>query len=205
MNVGDSVKVSEVRIEGDQAARRQLKALKPTRILPGIPGLWNRWRLMPAYGRDAVDSDSGRILSSYLLKGYLDAESPSIPSSRITTRAFPSSSIPASNILCQGLCTSLLAQRREAQKKGVLDFTVHFDFEHQRHGQRAPVSRRPHQFVGNRRFSIPPCADFLLDEGDISMSRCSARRRASQQHQRFDPVDERTSSCSRCPKPASPT
>ena len=196
VNVGDSVKVSEVRIEGDQAARRQLKALKPTRILPGVPGLWNGWRLMPAYSHDAVDSDSGRILSSYLLKGYLDAEvrplDPEIEghNARVSIIVNPGKQYP----MPKGLCTSLLAQRREAQKQGILDFTVHFDFEHG-----ATVERgRPYrvgriEFVGNHKFSDASLRrNFLLDEGDIfdeQILRRSVARLSSTE--RFDPIDEK--------------
>jgi Surface antigen variable number repeat len=196
VSTGNALKVSEVRIEGDQAARRQLKALKPTRILPGVPGLWNGWRLMPSYSRDAVDSDSGRILSSYLLKGYLDAEvrplDPEVEghNARVSIIVNPGKKYP----MPKNLCTSLLAQRREAQKQGILDFTVHFDFEHG-----ATIDRgRPYhvgriEFVGNHRYSDASLrSNFLLDEGDIfdeQRLRQSVARLS--RTERFDPIDEK--------------
>ena len=94
----------------------------------------------------------------------------------------------------KGLCTSLLAQRREAQKQGILDFTVHFDFEHG-----ATVERgRPYrvgriEFVGNHKFSDASLRrNFLLDEGDIfdeQMLRRSVARLS--RTERFDPIDEK--------------
>jgi hypothetical protein len=196
VNIGNSTKVTEVHILGDQAARHQLKALKPVRILPGIPGLWNGWRLMPAYSQYSVDSDSGRILSSYLMKGYLDAEvrplEPQFEGSNahvsIVVNPGKQYAMPA------GLCTSLLAQRREAQKKGILDFTVHFDIEH---GPSVDLGR-PYrvgriEFVGNHRYTDSSLrSNFLLSEGDIFDEQLLRRSVARlNRTQRFEEISEK--------------
>jgi outer membrane protein assembly factor BamA len=196
VDIGDSSKVTNVEIIGDQAARHQLKALKPIRILPGIPGLWNGWRILPSYSRDAVDSDSGRILSSYLMKGYLDAEvRPQEPvfnghNARVSISVNPGRQYP----MPQGLCTSLFAQRREAQKKGVLDFTVHFDFEH---GAKVDLGR-PYrvgriEFAGNHRYTDASLrSNFLLSEGDIFDEQLLRRSVARlNRTERFNPIDEK--------------
>ena len=171
VDIGNSTKVTEVHIEGDQNARKELKALKPLRLFPGIPGVWNGWRLMPSYSQYAVDSDSGRILSSYLMKGYLDAEvRPLEP--KITGHNAEVSIIvnPGKKYdMPENLCGDLLAQRREAQKKGILDFTVHFDYEH---GAKVDLGRPYHvgriEFYGNHKFSDSSLrSNFVLTEGDI--------------------------------------
>ncbi len=196
VDIGDSSKVTDVTIIGDQAARHQLKALKPVRILPGIPGLWNGWRIMPSYSRDSVDSDSGRILSAYLMKGYLDADvRPQEPvfnghNASVSIIVNPGKKYP----MPQGLCTSLFAQRREAQKKGILDFTVHFDAEH---GAKVDLGR-PYrvgriEFAGNHHYTDASLrSNFLLSEGDIFDEQLLRRSIARlNRTERFDPIDEK--------------
>ncbi len=196
VDIGNSTKVTEVRIRGDQAARHQLKALKPVRILPGIPGLWNGWRLMPSYSQYAVDSDSGRILSSYLIKGYLDAEVRPLEPRFVGHDAHVSIVVnPGKKYsMPPGLCTSLLAQRREAQKKGIIDFTAHFDIQH---GPSVDLGRSYRvgriEFVGNHQFSDSSLrSNFLLSEGDIldeQMLRRSVAR--LNRTERFEEISEK--------------
>lgn len=196
VDIGNSTKVTEVTIQGDQAARKELKALKPMRLFPGIPGVWKGWRLLPSYSQNAVDSDAGRILSSYLMKGYLDAEvrplEPEIVghSAHVSIMVNPGKKYP----MPAGLCTNLITQRREAQRKGILDFTVHFDFEHGASVELGPSYRVGRiEFFGNRHYSDSFLrSNFLLAEGDIldeTLLRQSIAR--LNRTERFDPIDEK--------------
>jgi hypothetical protein len=196
LDVGAAMKVTDVRIVGDQAARRQLKALKPIRILPGIPGLWKGWRLLPSYSQYAVDADAGRILSSYLKQGYLDAEV------RVLKPVFQGHNAQVSILVNPGkrhpipknLCASLLAERREAQKQGILDFTVRFDSEHGASIERGRSYRVGRiEFFGNHRYSDASLRrNFLLSEGDLfdeQLLRQSIAR--LNRTERFEPIDEK--------------
>ena len=195
VHAGESLRVREVRIDGDPAARAELKALKPIRILPGIPGLWDGWRLLPVYDREAVDADASRVLSAYLRKGYLDAEvqplEPEIEGRRVRAalRAIPGEKYPVP----ENLCEVLLQDRREAQRQGIADFTARW---HYRHGMSIELGR-PYrvgriEFVGNRRYSDGSLRrNFLLDEGDLFDERQLRRSLARlNRSRRFDPIDE---------------
>ena len=76
------------------------------------------WRLLPSYSPEAVDSDIAHIRSSYLAKGYLDAEVRPGPvdihanDAAVTIVVDPGAQHP----IDPGLCRSLFAERREAQR-----------------------------------------------------------------------------------------
>jgi len=74
---GPTLRVREVQFTGpaahDKTLRKQLRALRPRRVLPGIPGIWGGWKLHPLYQRQLVEADVERLRSYYLAQGYLDA------------------------------------------------------------------------------------------------------------------------------------
>jgi len=121
VDLGDALRVKQVRFEGDGAAYACLRALRSRRLL--------FWRLLPSYSQEAVDSDVARIRSSYLAKGYLDAEVRPGPvdirgnDAAVTIVVDPGPQHP----IDPGLCRSLFAERREAQRQGILDFSASLD------------------------------------------------------------------------------
>ena len=131
VDLGDAIRVKQVRFEepagrgprprADPAAPQGLRALRSRRLL--------FWRLLPSYSREAVDSDVERIRSSYLAKGYLDAEvRPGAVDiygndAAVTIVVDPGPRHP----IDPDLCRSLFAERREAQRQGILDFSAKLD------------------------------------------------------------------------------
>ncbi len=125
---GERIKVRAVEFAGntalgDKELRNQLRALRPRRLLPG-------WRLLPAYSPEAVQSDIAHLRSFYIAKGYLDArirvDDVAIAQKRAQIRLFVDSGAlyRIRNIKIPQLCTSLLAARRDAERAGILDFSV---------------------------------------------------------------------------------
>lgn len=124
VEAGEAVRVKAVRVEaagrGIDGAHA-LRALRIRRILPG-------WRLLPAFSPEAVEADAARVRSRYLTRGYLDAEVTSAVEMRgrdayVTMTVRPGAPRPVS----KNLCGELLAKRREAQRRGVLDYSVKLD------------------------------------------------------------------------------
>jgi hypothetical protein len=109
--------------------RRALHALKARRIIPRVPGLWPGWRLLPDYSPEAVESDLGRLRSLYLSKGYFDA------TVRVDYTELHDKQADVTFFLRSGpryetseplpqVCSSLLAQRRDAEPHGIIDFAA---------------------------------------------------------------------------------
>jgi outer membrane protein insertion porin family len=134
--------------------RWALRDLRIRRLLPGVPGVWDGWRMFPAYNRDAVDADLNRLRSLYVSKGYFDAnvrfDSAAIrgnsavvrldvqsgPQYRVrkwtvTGTQFPIAPVhPRDGVLRTGdLCSCLFAARRGAERRGVLDFSAKLDMQ----------------------------------------------------------------------------
>jgi outer membrane protein insertion porin family len=111
---------------GDKELTRNLHALRAHRLL--------FWRLLPDYTPEAVDADIARLRSAYLARGYYDArvwaDEPSIHGKdadvRIGIEAGPRYD-PAPDT--HALCSCLFAERRAAERTGVLDFTPHLDVQ----------------------------------------------------------------------------
>jgi hypothetical protein len=124
VDLGDALRVKQVRFEGVRATQASLRALRSRRLL--------FWRLLPSYSQEAVDSDVARIRSHYLAEGYLDAEvRPGAVDIRgndaaVTIVVDPGLQHP----IDPGLCRSLFAERREAQRQGILDFSARLDVDH---------------------------------------------------------------------------
>ncbi len=129
---GKRVRVQEVQFAGDiSLAPRELNgALNAIHIRHIF-----RWRLLPAFNQEAVESDLARLRSLYMSKGYFEAdvrlESAEIqadgahirifvqPGPRYQVREFTIDGTPAGSV-----CACLLAARREAQLQGILDFSA---------------------------------------------------------------------------------
>src|SRR5262245_34304622 len=194
---------------GSNELRDALHALRSKRLLPGIPGLWRSWRLFPAYNPDAVDSDLARLRWLYLSEGYLDAhvrlDDTAIQGSdarlrilaqsgpRYAVRDWGGSSTPA------GFCACLFQQRREAQRQGILDFSVNLDV--QRSSNTASLVStvlrgRPFRvgridFIGAAHYKDATIRrNFVLDEGDLLDNHLLAKSLARlNRTMNFQPID----------------
>ena len=162
---------------GSDQLRRSLRALKARRIAPG-------WRLLAKYNPQAVDADLARLRSLYLSKGYFDAaarvDHTDIRGKNAEITFFVRSgplyetrqSIPQ-------LCSSLFAQRRAAERRGILDFSARLHVQPLGNGsnqfdlttliERGPSYRIGRiQFAGNRHYSDALLRrNLLLDEGQL--------------------------------------
>jgi outer membrane protein insertion porin family len=148
VRAADPVRVRTVDFSGDTFLnpRRELRALHTRRIL--------FWKLAPSYSEQAVRSDVAHILSLYLSNGYLDArvraEEPEFQSNgaRFAITIEAGERYQLQNPIS---CADLFAQRREAQRQGVLDFDVRARFED---GEMKTVADRgPAYSVGRINFS----------------------------------------------------
>ena len=156
---GPTLRVREVQFSGpsayDKALRKQLRALRPRRVLPGIPGLWGGWKLQPFYQQQLVEADVERLRSYYLAQGYLDAGvridrvdlSNNKASITLAVDPGPRSHIgrigiegltadddgnnPSATVLSslQELCSCLRQTYRTAEAAGKLDFSARVDIE----------------------------------------------------------------------------
>jgi hypothetical protein len=134
------IRVKQVAFTGEpgidaEELRRALRSLRARRIVPGIPGMWSGWRLLASYSREAVDADLARLRSFYFSRGYFDASvrledaEVSQPDAYITFFVRSGPRYETRESMPQ-LCSSLLAQRRDAERQGILDFsaTLHVQF-----------------------------------------------------------------------------
>ncbi len=200
--------VGEPGIDPEQL-RRALRALDPHRILPGIPGLWNGWRLYRDYSSDAVQADLARLRSLYLSKGYFDSvvriDSTELREKDAAVTFFVRSGphYETSRPIPQ-VCSSLLAERRAAERQGILEFSATLHVQPVGGSSRAVnldsiVDRgRPYivgriDFTGNRHSSDAIVrSNFLLEEGqplDQLLLRKSAGR--INQMGAFEPIAAR--------------
>jgi outer membrane protein insertion porin family len=174
VDIGKATRVKEVRFEGDSSLKGDLEALKTRRMTPPVPFLWSGWRLLPSYSPEAVDSDVEHLRSVYAGRGYFDAEvrpgdvEIQGKDARVTIVAQPGKRYP----LDPEVCTSLLAERREAQRQGVLDFSARLNAEHLDEAPAVQLGPRYRvakiEFRGNHRYSDSAIRrNFLLDEGAI--------------------------------------
>jgi len=175
VEIGDAIRVKEVRIEGDSTFHnRNLEALKIRRMLPGVPYLWSGWRLLPSYSPEAVDHDVTHLHELYVARGFFDAEvRPGAvdirgTAARVSIVANPGPRYP----IDPGLCSTLFAERREAQRQGVLDFSARLDAAHPDDPPRI-VLGRPYrvgriEFTGNRHYRDATIrGNLLIEEGAI--------------------------------------
>ena len=211
--------------------RSALHDLRIKRMLPGFPGVWDGWRIFPAYNPDAVDADLNRLRSLYISKGYFDAnvrfdgatirnnfaivrlDVRSGPQYRVrewtvTDTRVPMAAVhPAGALLRAGdLCSCLFAARRDAERRGVLDFSAKLNIQSAGAALdtspvadlRASVAEsRPYRvgritFTGNRRYTDASVRrNLVLDESDWLNRRLLRKSIARlKQTLQFEPLDE---------------
>jgi outer membrane protein insertion porin family len=210
---GAPTRVGEVRILGETALpsselRRELKALRSRRILPPVPGIWAGWIKRPPYSQAAVESDVARLQSFYISRGYFDA-TVRLDHTRVSNNTASVSLLvrPGSRYTVAGgfdapaFCGCLMQKRREAEKRGVVDFSARVRLVPQSENKvelaisvdtgRAFVVRRI-DFSGNRRFSDKLIrSHLLLDEAaplDTTLVRKSLDR--LNRSMLFEPLNE---------------
>lgn len=206
---GSHSRIEGVRFSGDLAAkpgelRKALRATKSKTMIPGIPGIWHGWKMRPDYSEDAVHSDVGSLRDFYYKRGYFDAgvtvdtvdrgsRSAQVGYSIEAGPRFGIRSVnlegaagpraiepgPKGEFPARDLCGALLAERREAERAGVVDFATRIEVrDAPPDGGRkwadvlATVERGPAyrvgriEFRGNRALSdISIRRALLLDEG----------------------------------------
>jgi outer membrane protein assembly factor BamA len=148
---GDAVRVSGVEFTGalsSEELQHALHALRPRRILPG-------WRILPSYTQSAVDADVARLRSHYFFKGYFDADAQAGTietaggNARVTIDIHEG---PQYRAIPLGFCPALFAERRAAEREGVLDFSATVNVD--RSGQLTSSTARGQQYrVGRIEFS----------------------------------------------------
>ncbi len=162
VETGGSLRVHDVLFQGDSTMRGRLRALRIRRIL--------FWRLLPAYRLAAVDSDTGRLQSAYVSRGYFDAKVRNDVEIRgkdahvtMAVETGPLYSIPP------GLCASLFAERRDAQRRGILDFSARLNPDGGVTVDRGRAYRVGRiGFAGNHQYSDSAIRrNLLLDEGAL--------------------------------------
>ncbi len=164
VEAGEAMRVKAVRIEG--AGREidgggALRALRIRRILPG-------WRLLPAFTPEAVEADAARLRSRYMMRGYFDADVQGAVEMRgrdasVKMRVRPG----ARRAVSKDLCGELLAKRREAQRRGVLNYSVKLDAGGVIGITAGPAYRVGRiDFIGNHHYSDAAIRrNFVLIEG----------------------------------------
>jgi hypothetical protein len=151
-----------------------------------------RWRRRPAYSPEAVDSDLSRLRSLYLSKAYFDAsvrvEQSEIrgANARIRFQVQSGSPYQIRNRIgfpaTGDVCSCVLAERRAAQRQGILDFSVKLTVHRiDNESGSTPVADltaeiergRPYRvgsidFTGVRHYKDSTIRrNFLLDEGEL--------------------------------------
>jgi len=205
------LRVKTVNFAGDPGIdptqlRRALRALKARRIIPRVPGLWSGWRLLPDYSPEAVESDLGRLRSLYLSKGYFDA------TVRIDNTELREKDADVTFFVRSGpryetsepipqVCSSLLAQRRNAERHGIIDFAATLYVQPSADSSDAVnlttgIDHGPHYRIGRINFTglhhysdALVRSNLLVDEGqwlDELQLRKSADR--INQAEMFDPI-----------------
>jgi len=159
VNPGNAVRVGRVEFTGESGLSNKelqgaLQALRPRRILPG-------WRLLPSYSESAVDADVARLRSYYFFKGYFDADVQAATVDTVGKNAAVTIDVHAGRqyqTLPRDFCRALFAERRAAQREGILDFSATVNVD--REGQITTSTERgkPYQvgrieFSGNHSYS----------------------------------------------------
>jgi len=149
----------------DAELRRSLRSLRIRRVL--------FWKLHAGYSEAAVNSDIARVQSLYLSKGFTES------TVRLGDSAFGDKSASINIAIDAGprkseepgaLCASLFAQRRAAQREGVLEFVARVnESETEPAIQLGPVYRVGRiDFIGHHRYGDSTIRQaFVLDEGAL--------------------------------------
>jgi outer membrane protein insertion porin family len=147
--VVDTVEISGLSDKDSRQVARILRGIQAQQLLPGIPGVWEGWKLRPALNQETLNRALQTLRSHYISQGYLDAtatveqigleknfasisiqvlrgtayriESLQVSDSR--TRARPE--ILKSQLPLKDLCDCLLKKRAQAERHGISDFETH--------------------------------------------------------------------------------
>jgi outer membrane protein assembly factor BamA len=180
---GQAVDVGAVAFTGDLGVkekdlRKALRATGSKTILPPIPGIWNGWRMLRPYQEESAPADVANLQSFYYKRGFYDAavrvDSVDFNGSKARVqflvdsgpqyrvRQFTLFGADGPRQIAPGAaCRELLAERRKAEKNGVLDFTARIEVlkvDDSRTDLRATVERGPAYetgritFRGNHKF-----------------------------------------------------
>lgn len=212
IDAGQRIRVKEVDFSGNTAfdtkdLRGQLRGMKIRRVIPPIPGIWAGWRMYPGYSPDAVQGDLALLRSYYISKGYFDANvklndvQVDKKDARVNIQVdsgqlyhvrtwqvmgngvLPKVVHPEKELMrSQNFCSTLFVARRNAERAGILDFTVNLQVQPTMASTKeapeadlaATVDRgKPFhvgriEFIGNKHFTEAAVrSNFLLDEGDL--------------------------------------
>jgi len=190
VHASDPVRVSEIEFVGNPT-------LDPKELRASLRALHSRWMSRPAYSSQALDSDLARVLSLYLSKGYLDArvrlDDVSIDRAhariRVLADAGPRYEAPQ-------VCAGLFAQRREAERKGIVDFSARLEpFTSPTPSVSLGVPYRVGriEFEGSRHYGDTVIRrNFVLEEGALFDQRLLRKSLAQlNQSDLFEPIDDR--------------
>jgi hypothetical protein len=148
---GRAADIASVAFSGEPGVKpaelkHALRATASTRILPGLPGLWKGWTVLPAYNSDAVESDLANLRSFYYRRGYFDADvrldsvefSGDKAHVRFAVDAGSRAALRSVNWIplqresrdpVGAVCREFFQERREAERRGVLDFAARLEIE----------------------------------------------------------------------------
>ena len=202
VHAGQPVDLKSVEFQGDlglrpRELRSALRAARIRRALPPIPGIWAGWRLFPAYYGPALDGDLARLRSLYLSRGYLDA-SVRLGDVEVNGRDAKLNVLVQSgprypNSGTVNLCPCLMAARRDAERRGILDFSATLDATLTAHVvEGLPYHVGRIEFTGNHHFSDSAIRrNMLLDEG-APLDRMLLRKSIARINRTgwFDPIGE---------------
>jgi outer membrane protein insertion porin family len=181
IEAGTALRVKQVEFAGSLGLQpKELRGtLGPLRSKTMIPLLWH---ILPDYSPEAVDAGVARLRSLYLARGYFDARVSTGDAAirgkdatvRIDIDAGPRFEVRGTDLT--KLCPCLMAQRRQAERQGILDFTAGIHVEREGAQPAATVTTRidsgqPYrvrrvEFFGLHRYSDTTVRrNFLLDEG----------------------------------------
>jgi outer membrane protein insertion porin family len=221
---GQAIDVGTVSFTGDLGVREKelRKALRATgskTVLPGVPGVWNGWRLLRPYQAESAPADVANLQSLYYKRGFFDA------AVRVDSVDFNGSKAHVQfgiesgqqyrvreftlfgadgprQIAPVAACRELLAERRKAERDGVLDFTARIEVHKVTENEadlHATLERGPAYetgritFRGNRKFGDTLLRRaMLLDEG-APLDEMRLRRSLAQINAMgfFEPLAER--------------
>jgi outer membrane protein assembly factor BamA len=221
IKASDPVRVKEIEFAGDprldqKDLRGALRALRIRRLFPGVPGIWAGWRILPAYSPEAVDRDLARLESLYLSKGYFDARmrlEEAVVIGKEARVRFLVQSGPLYHVRewtvsgdrvgsPQAFCSAMFAARRDAEREGIIDFSVTLHVQPVANAVADLTARIVHgqpyrtgriEFVDYARYKDATLRrNFLLDEGaplDEGLLRKSVAR--LNRTMLFEPVSDR--------------
>ncbi len=180
---GDRIRVTNIQFLGDAALdsnelRHALRALRIRHIFG--------WPLLPAYSPEAMNADLARLGSLYLSKGYFDAsfrvDSTEIhgKDAVVRIRADGGSLYRVKPQRPCDVCASLFRERRQAEQRGILDFTATLKVRREG-GDSNPVADLTTtvergsgyrvgriEFAGNHHYSDAALRrNFLIEEGQL--------------------------------------